>query len=556
MNKEHTVKIFCTNTGAEAEVPVGMSLSEVASHLGVKLKYSVVGATVNNEFTSLSYSIFQPKRITFFDVTHPEGMRNYYRSAIMMLIVAVEETMPGARVHALRTISGGLYCEIIRNGNNRISDSEIERIRDYMHQLQQQALPIECDEIETEEAVKLLDQQSSTPQLLTQRGEIYTHVHSLAGHSQVFYGDLVPNTSIVDVFDLVPFFEGVLLRMPKPHCPTEVSEITKQDKMFEVLTEYGRWQKLLGINHLADLNKGIEIGSGNSIIQVAEALHEKKISVIADMIAARAASVKVVLIAGPSSSGKTTFSKRLATQLVVNGIYPHTLSIDNYFVNREDTPRDADGDYDYEALEAVDVAFFNEQLSALTRGEEVELPKFDFASGSRYFDGEKMKLGENHVLIIEGTHGLSPKLTAQVPDGAKFKIYIAPLAGVNIDEHTRLATTDNRLIRRIVRDYKYRANSAEATIARWPSVRRGEDKYIYPYQEQADVMFNSASFYELSMLKVQASPLLRRIAPNSPHYAEARRLLKFLGYVKPLDSATVPPTSILREFLGGSSFVY
>lgn len=556
MSTQHTVQIYCTNTGEHIDVPMGITLGQLAQEIGIKLTHSVVGAIVNNKYIGLTYRVFQPKRITFFDITHPEGMRTYVRSLIMSLFVAVKETMPGAELHVLRSVSRGLYCEVRRDGSKTISDAEIEDIKACMHALQHQQLPIERSEIETAEALKIIDTTSGTADLLEQHGEIYTTVHTLAGHSLALHGDLVPNTSIIDVFDLVPYFEGFLLRLPKTETPTEIAEAIPQEKMFSAFVEFDRWRELLSLRNVSTLNKGVMQGASRKIINVAEALHEKKVATVADMIAQRRDTVKVVLIAGPSSSGKTTFCKRLATQLVVNAMRPRMLSIDNYFVNREDTPRDENGDYDFEALEAVDVNFFNKQLVALTRGEEVELPKFDFTKGARYFDGERMKLLPGDVLIIEGTHGLSPQLTAMVPHEAKFKVYIAPLAGLNFDALTRISTTDNRLIRRIVRDYKYRGYSAEETIARWPSVRRGEEKYIYPFQEEADVVFNSALFFELAMLKVQAEPILLQVAPNSPCYAEARRLMKFLGYFKPIDSQTVPPTSLLREFVGGSSFEY
>ncbi len=554
--KTHTVKINCTNIDRVVDVPIGLTLSEVAEHLGVRTKYTIVGATVNNKHVGLTYRVFQPKRITFFDVTHAEGMRTYVRSLIMMLYVAMRQTFTDAELYVLRSVSKGLYCEIVRGESNKISPDEIEKIKVAMQRLQQQSLPIGRDEIETSEALKLIDATSGTAELLRQHGDIYTKVYSLGGHSLAFFGDLVHSTSVVDVFDLVPYFNGLLLQLPQPSDATKICPLTRQDKMFAVFTEFNKWQELMHIRHLSDLNQAIIDGRGAQVMQVAEALHEKKISEIADMIASRRNEVRNVLIAGPSSSGKTTFSKRLAVQLVVNAIRPVTLSIDNYFVNREDTPRDEDGEYDFEALEAIDIELFNQQLLALLKGEEIEIPKFDFTTGHRVYDGERLRLYPNDVLIIEGTHGLTPQLTHLVPAEAKFKIYISPLASINFDAQTRINTTDNRLIRRIVRDYKYRGYSAEDTIARWPSVRRGEDKYIYPNQEQADVMFNSALLYELAVLKAQAEPVLLEVARNSPQYSEARRLTKFLSYIKPLPAANIPPTSILREFLGGSSFSY
>ncbi len=557
MNEKHTVKVNCTNLGRSIEVPIGITLGEIAQNYNVKLLYSVVGATVNNKYVGLTYRVFQPKKVTFYDITHPEGMRTYIRSLILMLHVAVKEQLPGLEVSVLRSVSGGLYCELSNGSRHKPTRDELLKVRDFMHELQQRELDITRAEIETADAMRVVDHTPGTEKLLEQHGDIYTKVYSVAGHSVVLFGgDLVPNTRIVDVFDLVNYGEGFLLRIPQARDAYELAPLTTQDKMFSVFMEFDQWQDVIGAKHICDINEALSKGRSNEVIQIAEALHEKKVSVIADMIAERRDKVRVVLIAGPSSSGKTTFSKRLSVQLMVNGIRPVTLSTDDYFVNRENTPRDENGDYDFEDINAIDVKFFNQQLMQLINGEEVEIPRFDFTCGQRSFDGRKLRMEKNDVLIIEGTHGLTPVLTQLVPAEAKFKIYISPLAGLNFDSLTRINTTDNRLIRRIVRDYKYRGYSAEDTLARWASVRRGEDKYIYPNQEEADVMFNSALLYELSVLKVQAEPILLEVAPNSPQYSEARRLIHFLSYIKPIEMATIPPTSILREFLGGSSFEY
>lgn len=385
---------------------------------------------------------------------------------------------------------------------------------------------------------------------------MYTAVHTLNGHSAILFGELVPNTSVVDVFDLREYFSGMLLQVPDDKEPSKVAPMTVQNKMFGTFMEQDKLQNLMKVRRLADLNDAIVKGFGHEIIQVAEALHEKKIADIADMIAAKRDHVKVVLISGPSSSGKTTFSKRLAVQMILDGIKPINLSIDNYFVNRVDTPRDEDGKLDFEAVEAIDVKLFNEQLLALMDGKEVEIPKYNFIKGEREYDGTKLRIDDRSIIVIEGTHGLTPALTPMIPEANKFRIYVAPLAGINFDQLTRIHTTDNRLIRRIVRDYYTRGHNAESTIAMWPSVRRGEDLFIYTNQEEADVMFNSCTFYELAVLKAKAEPLLLEVKRNSPQYGEARRLLKFLSYFEPLDGDTIPPTSLLREFVGGSSFNY
>ena len=553
---DHKVKIFCVNTGETYEVEMGASLSDIAKQLNIKLKYSVLGAQVNNKNIGLTYKVYQPKKVFFFDITHPEGRRMYLRSLAMMLIVAVRQTLPGVNFKLTHSVSRGIYCELHRDHQCSVSLDDVDVIKKRMRDMVKEKLPIVREEVETTEALRILANDYATVRLLQQHGDIYTTIHRLDGEAAVLFGDLVPNTSIVDIWDIIPYFDGMLLRVPSTKNPELLGDMVKQDKMFSIFQEFDSWLKLMHVRYLSDINNAIIKGYGDQIIQVSEALHEKKISQIADMIAERRDKVKVVLISGPSSSGKTTFSKRLGVQLVVNRIRPVTLSIDNYFVNREQTPRDENGDYDFEAVEAIDVDLFNKQLLALTRGEEVEIPKFNFKTGSRYYDGEKLQMHEGDVLVIEGTHGLTPEVTSQIPSEVKFRIYAAPLSGINFDPNTRIATTDNRLIRRIVRDYQTRGYSAQETLARWASVRRGEDRYIYPNQEEADVMFNSNLLYELCVLKTKAEPMLMEVAPNSPEYAEARRLIKFLSYFKVMSADNIPPTSILREFMGGSSFKY
>lgn len=550
------IPVRCINTGSVMHIEAGLRLAEVATRFGVSLKYTILGARVNNKTMGLGYRVFQPKTIEFFDVTNPEGLRMYIRSLIFILDSAVHDLMPDGRLFVDHSVSKGLYCEVIRNNSSAITDAEIAAIRERMHQIVSANETFVRREVETAEALRLFESCPDKASLLRQHGDMYTTINFLGEHVGMFYGELVPSTGIVDVFDLQPYHGGILMRLPDPNDAFRVAPIVQQDKMFNVFRQFGQWQRLLRISRLSDLNDAIAQGRANSVIAITEALHEKNIANIADQIAARRDEVKIVLIAGPSSSGKTTFGKRLAVQLVVAGIVPVNLSLDNYFVNRTETPLDENGDYDFEALEAVDVELFNNQMLALLRGEEVEIPKFSFETGERYYDGERLRMGDNHVLIIEGNHGLTPQLTHLVPARNKFRIYVSPLAGINFDSLTRINTTDNRLIRRMVRDSKYRGYSAQQTISRWPSVRRGEDKYIYPNQEEADVMFNSALLYEMAVLKSQAEPLLLEVQPNMPEYAEARRLLRFLSYFKPMSGETIPPTSILREFLGGSSFRY
>lgn len=553
-----TIEIQCENTGTAVIVAAGRSLGEIAQDLGLKLRYPILGACVNNKSAGLDFRLYQPKQVKFFDITAPEGRRMYVRSLILMLYAAAAEVMPEAELEVLHSVSKGLYCEL-RGADGKVIDPTTKQtlaLLERMRELQKSALPIERREIPASEAVKKLGKTADTARLITQHGDMYTAVHTLNGHSAILFGELVPNTSVVDVFDLREYFSGMLLQVPDDKAPAKVAPMTVQNKMFGTFMEQDKLQNLMKVRRLADLNDAIVKGFGHEIIQVAEALHEKKIADIADMIAAKRDHVKVVLISGPSSSGKTTFSKRLAVQMILDGIKPINLSIDNYFVNRVDTPRDEDGKLDFEAVEAIDVKLFNEQLLALMDGKEVEIPKYNFIKGEREYDGTKLRIDDRSIIVIEGTHGLTPALTPMIPEANKFRIYVAPLAGINFDQLTRIHTTDNRLIRRIVRDYYTRGHNAESTIAMWPSVRRGEDLFIYTNQEEADVMFNSCTFYELAVLKAKAEPLLLEVKRNSPQYGEARRLLKFLSYFEPLDGDTIPPTSLLREFVGGSSFNY
>ena len=553
-----TIEIQCENTGTAVIVAAGRSLGEIAQDLGLKLRYPILGACVNNKSAGLDFRLYQPKQVKFFDITAPEGQRMYVRSLILMLYAAAAEVMPEAELEVLHSVSKGLYCEL-RGADGKVIDPTTKQtlaLLERMRELQKSALPIERKEIPASEAVKKLGKTADTARLITQHGDMYTAVHTLNGHSAILFGELVPNTSVVDVFDLREYFSGMLLQVPDDKEPSKVAPMTVQNKMFGTFMEQDKLQNLMKVRRLADLNDAIVKGFGHEIIQVAEALHEKKIADIADMIAAKRDHVKVVLISGPSSSGKTTFSKRLAVQMILDGIKPINLSIDNYFVNRVDTPRDEDGKLDFEAVEAIDVKLFNEQLLALMDGKEVEIPKYNFIKGEREYDGTKLRIDDRSIIVIEGTHGLTPALTPMIPEANKFRIYVAPLAGINFDQLTRIHTTDNRLIRRIVRDYYTRGHNAESTIAMWPSVRRGEDLFIYTNQEEADVMFNSCTFYELAVLKAKAEPLLLEVKRNSPQYGEARRLLKFLSYFEPLDGDTIPPTSLLREFVGGSSFNY
>lgn len=552
-----TITIRCVNNNSIHQVEPGLSLSQIAKKLNIKLDNDILGALVNNKTTGLSYRVFQPKTIQFIDIKHPEGMRMYIRSLIFMLYSATTKLFPDRKLKVSHSVSKGLYCEL--NGTEeQLSIADVLKIGAYMKSIAEENRHIERSEIETDKAIEIFDKlgQHNKSRLLRQRGQMYTTTYQLIGQTGLFYGPLVESTGLVRVFDLNKYYKGMLLQIPRQNNPLEVEELVIQNQMFSIFREFAEWSSLLNVTTLADLNDLTSSKRADTLIQVAEALHEKKIGQIADMIAERKDKVKIVLISGPSSSGKTTSGKRIAIQLLVAGIVPINLSLDNYFVDREHTPRDENGEYDFEALEALDIELFNSNLLDLLSGKKIEIPKFSFDTGKRYYDGETLQFSQNQIIIIEGIHALNPKLTHLIDPESKFKIYVSALAGINFDDHTRINTTDNRLIRRIVRDYKYRNYSAAETILRWPSVRRGEDTHIFPYQEEADVMFNSALLYELAVLKPFAEPILLEVTPNSEAYTQARRLLGFLSYFKPLHSDTIPPTSIMREFLGGSSFVY
>ena len=433
----------------------------------------------------------------------------------------------------------------------------MKAIRERMQQVIDEAMPIRRIECTTEEAIRVFDEvgDKEKVKLLSSTGKLYTVYYDLDGYKDYYYGTLLTNTSQIHLFDLVKYYDGMLLRIPLRDDPSKLGELIHQDKLFEIFTEHHKWQDIIGIRTIGDLNKVVDNGNAMGLINVAEALQEKKIAHIAEMIAERK-NVKVVLIAGPSSSGKTTTCKRLSIQLIVNGLKPVGISLDDYFVDREKTPRDENGNMDYEHVEALNIPLLNQQLNALMAGEEVELPKYNFQTGKSEKSGRKLKLKGNEVLVVEGIHALNPMLTAQIPEESKFRVYASALTTILLDNHNYVPTTDNRLLRRIIRDYKYRGVSAQETIRRWPSVRAGENRWIFPFQENADVMFNTAMLFELGVIRSQAEPLLELVPEDCEEYSEAYRLLKFLRYIRPIPNRQVPPTSLLREFLGGSSFKY
>ena len=552
---EQKVKVLCKNTGKTVEVPLGSTLEEVYAYTGLDMAYGPICAHVNNKVTGMHYRVYKRQTIEYLDMTSSSGLRTYTRSLFFVLCKAVHELYPDSQVFIDIPVSNGYHCEL-RIGHDVMAD-DIDAIRRRMDAIIAAALPIHRHECLMEEAVGMFREARavSKVKLLESVGKLYTTYYELDGYADYFYGAMLTNTRQLYLYGIEPHFGGVLLRIPRHDEPSQLGMLVQQDKMFEIFQEHHRWQAILGLRTVGDLNEVIAKGYSSQLIQVSEALQEKKIGQIADRIAARG-NVKMVLIAGPSSSGKTTTCKRLSVQLVTNGIKPVPISLDDYFVDRERTPRDASGDYDFEHLHALNLDLLNEQMSALLRGEEVELPRYDFATGRSLRSGRKLVLHDDEVLVVEGIHALNPELMSQVPLEHVFRVYASALTTILLDAHNYIPTTDNRLLRRIIRDYKYRGVSAQETIRRWPSVRKGENRWIFPFQENADSMFNTAMLFELAVIKSQAEPLLEQVPENCPEYAEAYRLRKFLGYIKPIPDQQIPPTSLLREFLGGSSFDY
>lgn len=547
--------IRCKNNKKTQEVPIGSTLSDIYKEINLQMPFGPVSAKVNNKVEGLHYRVYHNKDVEFLDLLTPSGIRTYTRSLFFVLCKAVHDLYPTSEVIIDIPVSNGYYCNL--KLGHEITTEDVDRIRTRMQEIIDAKMPIQRYETTTEEAVKLFTELGDIQKakLLKSSGSLYCVYYVLDDYKDYYYGSMLTNTSQLHLFGLEPYFDGVLLRIPSTQDPSKLGELIRQDKMFEVFKEHHRWQSILGIKTVGDFNEAVKNGLATDLINVSEALQEKKISQIADTIAGRK-EIKVVLIAGPSSSGKTTFCKRLSVQLLASGVKPVQISLDDYFVNRAETPKDENGELDYESIYALNIPLINEQFNALFRGEEVELPKYNFQTGMSEKSGKKLHLGENNILLVEGIHALNPALTEQIADDKKFKIYASALTTILLDDHNYIPTTDNRLLRRIVRDYKYRGCSAQETIHRWPSVRAGENKWIFPYQEQADVMFNTALLFELAVIKPQAEEVLEQVPENCEEYAEAYRLRKFLKYFAPLPFRNLPPTSLLREFLGGSSFKY
>ena len=558
---EQNVRIICRNLGQTLEVPVGCTLEEVYQQTGLTMDFGPVSAIVNNKVEGMHYRIYKQKTIEFLDLRSSSGIRAYTRTLFFVLCKAAHDIWPQCRVMIDIPISNGYYVDIERKdeqGNRvEITPDDIAELRERMTALITANLPIHRFEATTEEAIEMFRKAGSMSKvkLLEYSGRLYTTYYDLDGYQDYYYGNLLTTTGKLYLFGLEYYYNGILLRIPSRENPEKLGAFIRQDKMFEIFKEHHRWQDILGMRTVGDLNKAISDGHANSLIQLSEALQEKKIAQIADEIASRK-HVKMVLIAGPSSSGKTTTCKRLSIQLAVNGIHPIGISLDDYFLDRDQTPRDETGDYDFEHLHALNIPLLNEQMNALFSGEEIELPRYNFQLGKSEKSGKRLQLKGNEVLILEGIHALNPELTAQIPNEQIFRVYASALTTILLDNHNYIPTTDNRLLRRIIRDHKYRGVNALGSIRRWASVRKGENRWIFPFQENADAIFNSAMLFELAVIKQQAEPLLEQVPENCDEYAEAYRLLKFLRYIKPIPEDQIPPTSLLREFLGGSSFEY
>ena len=552
---KQVIQIRCKNNKKTYNVPIGSTLYDVFGEVNLQMEYGPISAKVNNKVEGMHYRLYHNKDVEFLDLHSPSALRTYTRSLFFVLCKAIHDLYTGSEVIIDIPVSNGYYVDL-RIGRP-VETEDATRIRTRMQQIIDQRIPISRHETTTEAAIEMFKTKGDTAKvkLLETSGKLYTTYYQLDDYIDSYYGALLTNTSELYLFGLEKYFDGLLLRVPSLADPSQLGELITQNKMFEIFKEHHRWQNILGISTVGDFNKAVSNGFTTDMINVSEALQEKKIAQMADEIAARK-NIRVVLLAGPSSSGKTTTCKRLSVQLLANGIKPVQISLDDYFVDRDKTPKDADGELDYESLYALNIPLLNQQFNALFRGEEVQLPKYNFQAGKSEPNGKRLRLDEQSILIVEGIHALNPELTAQVPEEQKYRIYASALTTILLDNHNYIPTTDTRLLRRIVRDNKYRGVSAAETIRRWPSVRAGENKWIFPFQENADVMFNTAMLFELAILKTQAEPLLEDVPENYDEYSEAYRLLKFLKYFASIPFKQLPPTSLLREFLGGSSFKY
>lgn len=558
-NMSDTLPVICENAGRTIEVAMGTTLLEVERQLRLDGPHPFLAAYVNNRIKELNYRIYKPVTVRFIDITSFEGIRVYQRTISFILQKAVRELFPDRTLYIRHSLgASGFYCEI--SGFGPIPAEHLDAIKARMRGIIDRNLPIQGVKMLTDTARKIYEGFGMADKiaLLDSRPRLYSKIYTIDSLPGYFYGALTPSTGYTPQFDLHPYYNGFFIALPLRTDPTRLHQSVHQEKMFDVFHQYQSWVEIMGVPTVGQLNSKVLAGDASELIKIAEAFHENKLAQVAGCVAEanRERGVRLVLISGPSSSGKTTFAKRLGVQLRVLGLNPVLISLDDYFVDREKTPRDENGEYDYEALEAIDLEQFNDHLKRLERGESVDIPRYDFISGTRQWHDNPLQLDERSVLIVEGIHGLNPALTPGVPESRKFKIYVSCFTSVALDNVSRIATSDNRLLRRLTRDYRTRGNDALSTLARWESVRRGEEKHIFPYQENADVMFNSSLFYEISVLRRFAEPILREVPDTVPEYGEAKRMLKFLDNFISISPEEIPPTSLLREFIGGSSFKY
>jgi uridine kinase len=558
------LQIRCKNINVTKSFPEGTSLLDVYQEFQdeINLPYPVVSAKVNNVSQGLKFRLFQNRDVEFLDAREGSGHRVYVRSLSFLLYKATQDVFPGSKLFIEHSLCRGYYCNFKKGDRSQVTDKDVERIKTRMQEIVDLDMPFRRTEATTEEAIRVFTERgfSDKVKLLESCGQVYSDYYTLGDTVDYYYGPLVPSAGYLKVWDLECYEDGLLLRVPDWNNPSQVAEKVLQPKTFGMFAEKTRWDIIMRLSNAGDVNKAIMRGHASELIQVSEALQEKKIVQIAEEIDRRFHQekdpVRIVLITGPSSSGKTTFCKRLSVQLLACGLRPVSFSTDDYFVNRVDTPKLPNGDYDFDNIETVEYALLEDHLQRLMQGERVEIPEYNFVTGKREYNGKKLKLAGDTVLIIEGIHALNPLLTKKLPDSLKYKIYISALTSISLDDHNWIPVRDNRLLRRIIRDYNKGAYTAQQTIAQWKNVCQAEDQWIFPYQETADVMFNSALNIEFAVLRTHAEIILTSVPKNCPEYSEAHRLLKFIHFFLPVSDKEIPPTSIMREFVGGSSFKY
>ena len=553
------VNVFCVNTGTSLSFPEGTTLMDILPSFNIQSKYPIIAAKVNNVTQGLKFRVFNSRQVEFLDYTTYIGRSVYCNSLCFLLCKAARDVFPGCRVVLRRPISKGYFCTVTKEDNTVLTYEDLDRITSRMKEIVDADMPFRRHDVRVEEAIKIFEDMGyeDKVKLIQSTGEVYVNYYTLDGTADHYYEALLPSTGYMKVWSLTMYKGGLLLRVPDRHDPDQLAPFTEQPKTFEVFSENLKWNRIMGLDNVGDVNLACQKGEASDLIKIAEALQEKKIVQIAEEIEARVNDqddpVKIVLITGPSSSGKSTFCKRLSIQLKACGIRPISFSTDDYFVNRLDTPKLPDGSFDFDNFDTVDHAYLQSDVMKLLNGETVEVPEYNFVTGLREFNGKKLKLEPGSILLIEGIHALNPRLTDRVPESSKYRIFINTITSISLDDHNCIPTSDNRLLRRIVRDFNKGAFTARESIMHWPNVRRSEVKWIYPYQECADVLFNSAYLVEFAVVRAHAERILMTVPKNCPEYSEAHRLKKFLSYFTPVSDKEVPSTSLLRSFIGGSS---